>query len=136
MSINIWSILVAALVSFGIGSVWYSPIAFGKQWMALINMSAKNISDAKAQGIWKLYIIQFLLTVLTVCVLAFGIAAMNITSAFNGATLGFLVWIGFYATMAAGGILWENKPLKLALIGGGAMLLNLLVSGAIIGGWN
>ena len=136
MSINIWSILVASIVSFVIGAIWYSPVLFGKQWMALINMGQKDIATAQANGIWKLYVIQFLLTVVSMCILAFGVAAMSITGAFNGATLGLLVWIGFYATSAVGGMLWEKRSLKFALITSGAMLVNLIVSGAIIGAWN
>ncbi len=60
---------------------------------------------------------------------------MQISTAIDGATLGLLAWIGFYATSGIGSILWERKPLKLVLISTGAMLLNLIISGAILGGW-
>ncbi len=133
MSINIWSILVAAVVSFIIGAVWYSPALFGKQWMTLTNTGI--ITPEQKKGMWKLYVTQFLLSVVTMCILGFGIAAMQISSAIDGATLGLLAWIGFYATTGAGNLLWERKPLKLVLIATGSILLILIVGGAIIGGW-
>jgi len=133
MSINIWSILVAAIASFIIGSIWYSPILFGKQWMALTNTGA--VTPEKKKGIWKLYVVQFLLSIVTMCILGFAIAAMQITSALDGATLGLLAWVGFYATFRAANLLWQPGSLKLALISAGSILLNLIVGGAIIGGW-
>ncbi len=135
MSINIWSILIASIVSFIIGAIWYSPAIFGKQWMTLTNTGPKDITVAQTKGMWKLYGIQFLLFIVTMFILGFAIATMQISTAIDGATLGLLAWIGFYATSGIGSILWERKPLKLVLISTGAMLLNLIISGAILGGW-
>ena len=132
-TINIWSILVASIVSFIIGAVWYSPAVFGKQWMTLTNTGP--ISPEQVKGMWKLYVVQFLLFVVTTCILAFGLVATQITSALDGAALGLFVWIGFYATTSIGSMLWERKSWKFILIATGAALINLIVSGAILGGW-
>ncbi|MFC3852269.1 DUF1761 family protein [Salinispirillum marinum] len=32
-TINIWAVLLATLISFVIGGIWFSPIGFGKVWM-------------------------------------------------------------------------------------------------------
>jgi len=34
ISLNYVAILVAAVVTFAFGMVWYNPMLFGKQWMA------------------------------------------------------------------------------------------------------
>ena len=62
-SYDFWSILVAAIVAFAIGSLWYSPLLFGKEWMALSGISTSDASSTK--GMWKLYVAQFITTLVT-----------------------------------------------------------------------
>ncbi len=134
-TVNFWPILVASVVAFIISALWYSPILFGKEWMALSKISAADVEASKAKGMWKLYLIQFIVTLVTFSVLGFIITAAGPMSASDGAFLGFLAWLGFVATTAIGGMLWENKPLKLVLIQTISMLLNLVIGGSIIGVW-
>ena len=133
--INAWSIVVAAVVAFGIGALWYSPILFGKEWMALTKKTEADMAAAKAKGIWKLYIVQFIMSLVSFGVLAFLISSSGAMDAGDGAFLGFLVWLGFTATDAVGGLLWEQKPFKLVLINAISHLINLVIGGAIIGAW-
>lgn len=132
-SVNILSIVIAAIASFAIGSVWYSPVAFGRQWMALMGIDEKKASEAGVSGMWKLYAAQFITTLVMFLVLGFLFIATGNHGAWNGATLGGIVWFGFAATDAVGKVLWEKKPLKLILINLGGSLVALIVGGAIIG---
>lgn len=135
--INIWAIIVAAIVAFVIGSVWYSPILFGKEWMALTNVTEKDVAAAKAKGgMWKLYVIQIIMTLITYGVLGFIIAVASGATAADGAFMGFLVWLGFSLADIISGSLWERKPLRLVLIQGAYSLLTLVIGGAIIGVWH
>ena len=134
--INFWSVLVAAIVVFAIGALWYSPLLFGKQWMSLMNITDKDVAAAKAKGgMWKLYLIQLVVTIVSFGVLAFLVASSSAVSAGDGAFLGLLVWLGFFVPAAAERLMWEDKPLKLVLIQGSLALLNLLVAGTILGAW-
>ena len=103
--------------------------------MALNKMGNKDIDEAKMGGIAKLYVAQFILAFVTFCILGFALSEIGTVGVLNGATVGFFAWIGFYATAAIGSMLWEQKPLKLLLITSGGMLVNLVISGAIIAGW-
>lgn len=134
-TINFWPILVASIVAFVISALWYSPVLFGKEWMSLTKMTEADMAAAKAGGVWKYYLIQFIVTLVLFCVLAFLLASTGTTGAGNGAFIGFLTWLGFVATMHVGRIIWERKPLKLALIQGVADLVNMVIGGAIIGMW-
>ena len=134
-AISIFPIGVAAIASFIIGSLWYSPLLFGRHWAALVGIDDKQMEEAKARGVIKLYVAQFITTLVTFSVLAFLFAATGTHGGWNGAVLGFFVWLGFVVTEAAGKVMWERKSTKLTLINIGSSLLSLLLGGAIIGAW-
>lgn len=134
--INFWSILVAAVVAFGIGALWYSPMLFGKEWMSLSKMSESEVNAARTSGMWKMYLTQFVAGIVTFGVLGFLIAATNTLTASDGAFMAFIVWLGFSATDAVGSLMWERKPFKLVLINSVGTLVIFVVGGAIIGAWH
>lgn len=134
--VNFWPIIIASIAAFAIGSLWYSPLLFGKQWMVLMKIGDKEKSEAKARGgMWKLYTGQFVATFIMFCILAFIAATTRTETTADGAFLGFLAWLGFVAPVNASSVIWENKPWKLALISTGATLLTLVIGGAVIGAW-
>jgi hypothetical protein len=127
--------LIASVVAFIIGALWYSPILFGKEWMALSNISEADITESSKKGMWKLYVIQFIATIITFCVLGFIVKTVNGSTAGDGAFLAFLAWLGFPAMLEVGNVMWSKRPLKLALITTFATLVSWVVGGAIIGAW-
>lgn len=134
-SINIWSVIVATIVAFIIGAVWYSPILFGKEWMTLNKFSDKDMNEAKSKGLTKLYVLQLIFTLISMTVLGFAITASGSFGTSNGAFVGFLAWLGFVLPIHVGSLIWEQRPFKLILISTVNMLLTLVVGGAIIGAW-
>jgi len=133
-TINFWPILVSAIVSFGIGALWYSPILFGKEWMALTKMNMDNMSDMK-RGIGKFYVIQFVASLVMFIVLGFAISATGVIGASNGGIAGLLAWVGLILPVSLAGFMWKNEPGKLVLIETVNYLLVLAIGGAIIGAW-
>jgi hypothetical protein len=134
-TVNIWAILVASVVSFGIGALWYSPILFGKEWMALSKISDKDIGDAQSKGMWKHYVIHFIFTVITFCVLAFIASATGLKTSGDGAFIAFVAWLGFILPGSVSELLWKKTPFKLVLIDSMNVLISLIIGGAIIGSW-
>ena len=54
VKLNIWAVLVAALSTFLIGGLWYSPALFGKVWMrenGFTEEGLKNSNMAKIFGL-------------------------------------------------------------------------------------
>ena len=47
VEVNYVAVLAAAIASFVIGALWYSPMLFGKMWMKLSNVSGKEVKKAK-----------------------------------------------------------------------------------------
>ena len=50
MSVNYLAVVVAAVVSIIIGSLWYSPLLFGNVWMRLQRFTKKDMDKAKQKG--------------------------------------------------------------------------------------
>lgn len=133
ITINYLPILVASLVGFGLSSLWYSPILFGKEWLAERKISLDSI---QGYSLTKSYIIQIVFTFITFAVLGFVIGISSNMGASDGAFLGFLCWLGFVLPNSISGFLWKKETLTLVLIDSINYLIILTVGGAIIGAWN
>ena len=135
VSVNYWAILVAAVVSHVLGFLWFGPL-FGKQWAALMGFDKKKMQEAKKKGMgaktWSLMIVG---TLVTSYVLAHFVKYLNATDFAGGLQAGFWIWIGFFATVMLGMILWEGKPWKLYFITAAYWLVNLLVASSILALW-
>jgi len=132
-TINYLPILVSSVVGFGISSLWYSPILFGKEWMEARKISTNDIE--KTKGIFRSYITQFIVTLVTFSVLAFIISMADVRSSTDGAFLGLLAWLGFIVPTSLSSLLWKRETITLVLIDTINYLLILTIGGAIIGAW-
>ncbi|MFS6749797.1 DUF1761 domain-containing protein, partial [Staphylococcus aureus] len=81
------------------------------------------------------YVANFIGALVQATVLAFIIVNGNVHGEGAGAVMGIVLWLGFQASIYLGSVIWENKPIKLALINGGNSLLTLIATGLIIGAW-
>lgn len=118
-----------------IGALWHSHILFGNLWVRLSGMDKKQIENAKQKGMGKLYAAAFISTLVMSFVLAHFIGYTESTTATDGMTAGFWLWLGFIATVSLGGVLWENKSMKVWILNNAYNLFGLLVMGAILAVW-
>ncbi len=136
--INYLAVLVAAIASMVIGSLWYGPI-FGKQWVALSGMPSDKMDKAKAQGMGKAYAIAFVGSLLLSYVLAHAIvfagSYMHVEGIKLGLTAGFWNWLGFIVPVTLGSVLWEMRPWKLWVINISYHLVTLMLMGIILALW-
>lgn len=139
VDINYLAVLVAAIMSMAIGSFWYSPKGFGKQWMALSGITPDKIEAAKAKGMQKTYAIAFVGSLVMSYVLAhalvFASAYLQVSGMAAGLMAGFWNWLGFIAPVTLGSVLWEGKPWKLYVLNNAYYIVSLLVMGAILAVW-
>lgn len=139
--INWWAVIVAAVVSMVIGSIWFGPL-FGKKWMEVMGM--QNVSEEEKKKMMKstgmLYAVQFILSLLTLYILAHYIAGWQPKpGAWGGIINALWIWLGFIMPTLAGNAMWSGKPKKLAWnmfwINTGYNFILYIVFGAILGGW-
>ena len=129
--INYLAVLVAALSTFIIGGLWYSPMLFGKPWMR-----ANNFTDADLQTFSKARMFgwSFVFSLVMALNLAMFLADDR-TNTIWGMTAGALTGLGWVAMAVAIIGVFENKSWAYILINGGYMTVAFTLMGAIIGAW-
>lgn len=129
--INYIAVLAAALSTFVLGGLWYSPLLFGKAWMRVNNFTDSDVakfSKARMFG-W-----SFLFALIMSLNLAMFLAAPG-TNVVWGMAAGALAGIG-WVTMAVAIIgVFENRSWGYIAINGGYMILAFVGMGAILGAW-
>lgn len=128
--LNYWAILAAALSTFLIGGLWYSPAVFGKAWMRENKLTEE---DMKKGSMPKIFGLAFFLGLIASVNLAMFLGPTADLS--MGGFYGFLAGIGWVATFVGTHYLFERKSFTLFLINAGYSVVALTVMGLIIGGW-
>ena len=135
VDINYLAVLVSAIVSMGLGALWYSPMIFGKMWMKLMNIDEKSMKKAQKKEMGKSYAIAFAASLLMAYVLAHFVDYAQAKTALEGMQAGFWIWLGFVATITLNSVLWEGRPWKLYLINAAHYFVSLQIMGAILAVW-
>lgn len=130
MDLNYWAILVAALSTFLIGGLWYSPAVFGKAWMKENGFTEE---DLKKGSMSKIFGLAFFLGLIAAINLAMFMGPESDPT--MGALWGFLAGFGWVATFVGTHYLFERKSFKLFLINAGYSVVALTVMGVILAAW-
>jgi hypothetical protein len=128
--INYPAVAAAAVSTFVIGGLWYSPLMFHKAWM-----SANGFEEAHLKGgEGRIFGIAFALAVVMAANLAAFLNAPDTTVSW-GATAGLLVGLGWVAPAIATVALFERRSFAYIAINGGYFIVAFIVMGAILGAW-
>lgn len=127
---NYLAIFVAALSTFMIGGLWYSPAVFGKAWMKENGFTNENM---KGRNMIKIFGIAFILAFIAAVNLAMFIGSESDPA--MGALWGFLAGAGWVATFVGTHYVFENRSLRLFLINAGYSIVALTVMGVILAAW-
>lgn len=128
---NFPAVIVAALSSFLIGGLWYSPILFAKAWMAEVGLTEEQTRQARMGRV-------FGLSALASLVMAFNLAAFlgaKATWSF-GLFAGLATGLGWVAMSLGVIYLFEQRSFKLWLINSGYQVVAYTVMGTILGAWH
>ncbi len=136
IQVNYISVLVAAVVSFFIGALWYSPLMFAKQW---VKATGKTIEDLMGGAGTFAYLVSFVAWLIASYVLAvfvdYGVDLNARPQFLYGLLAGFLCWFGFVAAISLIHNLFAQRLRTLWLIDSGYILVAFLISGAILAEW-
>ncbi len=124
-------VVMAAVVTFLIGMIWYSPILFAKPWMALNGYTPEKLVELR-KGAPKAYGISFLAYLL----LGVGIAAVvRFDSPLGGMWTGMQVWTFLVMPVSLTGLVFSDRRLGAWLIDAGYQLVYFAAMGAILSRW-
>ena len=125
-----WAILAAALAGTVIGAAWYSPLLFGKAWMAALGKREDELGGQGATIIGSMF--SCLLSALGIAVFT---GWFGVETASGGATLGAFAGLTLVATAMLSDSLFAGSGWRLYFIQAGSRVTCLVVMGAILGGW-
>jgi hypothetical protein len=129
--VNWWAVIVAGVVMFAIGAVWYTAL-FGQLWRREMGVPEGSQPDGLAQAM----AFGFVGNLVEAYVLAVFIGYLTPSSDIaSGMLVGFWAWLGFVAAIMIPSIFYERKSPTAVAITAGYQLVGLLAMGAIIGWW-
>jgi hypothetical protein len=134
IDVNWLAIIVAAVAAFAIGALWYSPMLFGRRWMAAHGHTPEKLA-AMQSSMGKTYTFSFVTYVIMAMVIALLMGLTGAGTAIQGIVLAVLAWLGFGFTIGLNTNLYSDKPAAAFLIDAGYQLVHVIVMGAIIGVW-
>jgi uncharacterized membrane protein len=131
-SLNYLALLVGAILSVAIGFVWYLPGVFGNTWMQAIGKTREQAEkDFRPSKIVWAFVCGFLISYTVARLIVW--TGMN--TAVGGVKIGLLAGIGLVGAMFLVNDLFEGRPRKLFYVYWLHHLVELVVIGAILGGW-
>jgi hypothetical protein len=130
IALNWWAVIVAAVVYFLLGAVWYS-VLFANKWMELRELKEEDISGPNPIIFVWTFILQFVATLS----LALFILAMGVYTGVEGAIVGFGAGAGIVFTLAGTTGLFSGTKPGLHFIDNGYHVVGLTIAGAILGWW-
>jgi hypothetical protein len=134
-NVNILAVIVAAVATFALGAMWYSPVLFAKQWMQAHGYTPEKLEEMKKRGTTRAYAASVLCYLVTAYVFALLASYTQATSLAQGLWLGFLAWLGFAATIGLTANMFSEKPIAVWVIDTGYQLAYLLLMGIILAVW-
>lgn len=125
---NIWAVVLAAVSSFLLGGLWYSPALFGRAWNTANGGPKQPGHPAKVFGV------SFAFSLLAAVCFALWVGpAPSIEASLKaGALAGF----GFVAASFGINYQFAQRPFVLWLIDGGYHTIQFMLFGLIIGLWH
>lgn len=129
-NLNWLAIIAAAVSSFLIGGLWFSPLMFVNRWMKEAGIQKE---DNRNKNMAKIFGVAFILSLIASFFLAMFIGK-GAGAAF-GALAGFMAGFGWVLTYVGIIYLFESRSFVHFAINAGYSVVSLTVMGLIIGAW-
>ena len=128
--INYLAVIAAALSTFVIGGVWYSPILFGKAWQREVGLSDQKLANSSMP---KIFGATFVLSLIAALVFALFLGPRPSMPLGLGAGVSAgLCWV---ASSIGINYLFARRSFKLFLIDGGYHTCQFTIIGFVLALW-
>ncbi len=135
MPVNGFAVLIASVLQFIFGAIWYTPI-FGKAWGKIHGFDAysKDEQARMMKDMWRPLLGQFLVTILTTSVLA--LFKAQFPGTWHAFGIAGFAWLGFVLPTQISAVLFGGtRPgmvLKKIVIMAGGSLGCLMIAAAVL----
>jgi len=130
--LNYLAVLVATLVYFIIGSVWFS-VLFGKTWAKLLGLV---VTEEDKKNMPKLFSATFVLNFVICLAVACVMHLLRHSSVFVALKVGLMLGVGFVAAPCVMNYMYSRRPVKLMAIDAGYHIISILVASVILILWH
>ena len=131
IQINYLAVGISALLPILIGTLWYSPLLFGRSWTEAHGYSPEQMRSMSARAL-PVSVLSYIVMALVLAVL---IAYGGVSTAQQGALLGLLVWVGFLATLGLTSHVYSERPWSIYCIDASFQLIYIASMGATLAVW-
>ncbi len=134
-AINWLAVLVAALIPFALGFVWYGPL-FGKPWLSSIGLTVedgKNMNPAKVFG--TSFVAQFIMAFCLAMFFYGDPAAADAITASTGVFYGFLTGFGWVSMVIYVNSQFELRSFSYIVSTGSYWTVLFTLMGLVLGAW-
>ena len=135
MKIKYPAVIVATLVHYILGGLWYSPLLFGNKFLQLVNWTPEHLREVESQSHAKELALAFVMSLLLVYILAHFVNYTKATNAIGGIQTAFWLWLGFVVTTQAPTVIFEGRSFGLFAINVAYQLVGCALAGAILAIW-
>lgn len=133
VEVNYLAVLLAALSTMVVGSIWYAPKVFGNKWIALAKLDKNHMEK---NGMMPM-LVTAVVTLITAYVLAHVAFLSNqyFQNSFlqDSLTTAFWAWLGFTAARIITHDAFEGRRKKLTLLTISHEFVTFMVMGLVIG---
>lgn len=134
VDVNYWAVVVAALSTMIVGSIWYTPKVFGNYWMRVAKVD--DSGDRGAVGpIVTTLIVSFISAWVLAITTQVAWLALDGNYLLMAITTGLMLWAGFTAARFITHDAFEGRPAGLTLLNIAHELVTVLIMALIIGAW-
>ena len=128
--LNWIAILVATIVGFLLGGLWFSPLLFANRWTAALGKSKEQMGKPGPA-----LALSFVVTLITAIALAMLLFVMPLTTTLGALRLGLTIGIVFYALATASDYAYTGWPRTIYWIQASYHVLMIAVMAVIIAAW-
>ncbi len=135
MELNYTAIILASVLQFVFGAIWYTPV-FGKTWGRIhgFDKYPKEVQEKMMKGMGPILGMQFLATVVTTVV--FALLLDGVTTDWSAYSLAGLFWIGFIVPTQVSAVLFGGTEpqwiVKKILIATGGSLGCVMIAAGVL----
>jgi hypothetical protein len=133
MKINYPAVLVAGILHWILGAVWYG--VFSSKFVELMAWTPAQLAVIESQSHTRDYILAFVSSLVLVYILAHFVQYTNAKNLAGGLQTAFWLWLGFIVTTQLATVIFEGRKPGLYLLNIGYQLVACMVAGALLAVW-
>ncbi len=134
MRMNLWAVLVGAVLYMALGFVWYSPLLCGPTFIALMKLTPEQAAKL-GEGMGPSYALMTATALVLAASLERLTAWAGARTAGAGIGVALLAWLPAVLTIGISTVIFESRPLGLFLLNGGYHLVAFVLIGALVAVW-